>query len=142
MAILLTRYWKWGLTILMGIGVLLFWGIGYPHALSYQEQYQLFLWTTDYFRERVSVAGGLADWLGEFITQFYYYPWAGAVLLAILYMLLQQLVAKLLPSSFYLLSFVVPILLWWHVGNVSVLLSYVVALVLVFGNERVKVKIK
>lgn len=115
----------------MGIGVLLFWGLGYPHALSW-EQYQLFLWTTDYFRERVSVAGGLADWLGEFITQFYYYL-GKAVLLAILYMLLQQLVAKLLPSSFYLLSFVVPILLWWHVGNVSVLLSYAVALVLVVG---------
>ena len=130
---MLTRYWKWGLTILMGIGVLLFWGMGYPHALSYQEQYQLFLWTTDYFRERISVAGGFADWLGEFITQFYYYPWAGAVLLAILYMLVQQLVAKLLPSSFYLLSFVVPILLWWHMGNVSVLLSYVMALVLVVG---------
>lgn len=68
-------------------------------------------------------------------------PVAGAVLLAILYMLLQQLVAKLLPSSFYLLSFVVPILLWWHVGNVSVLLSYAVALVLVVGLAGVVGKV-
>ena len=133
MAILLTRYWKWGLTILMGIGVFLFWGLGYPHALSYQEQYQLFLWTTDYFWERVSVAGGFADWLGEFITQFYYYPWVGAVLVAILYMVLQRLFASLIPSNVYLLSFVPVVLLWWFMGNVSVLLSYAVAMVVVIG---------
>lgn len=127
----MVKYWKWGLSILMGIGVFLFWGWGYPHALSYQEQYQLFLWTTDYFWERVSVAGGFADWLGEFITQFYYYPWVGALLLSLLYVLLQRGVARLLPSSLYLMSFVPVVLLWWHVGDVSVVLSYVVALVMV-----------
>lgn len=130
---LLTRYWKWGLSILLSIGVLLFWGLGFPHALSYQEQYQLFLWTTDYFWERVSIAGGFADWLGEFITQFYYYPWLGAALLTFLYVLLQRAMASLLPSSFYLLSFVPVVLLWWHMGNVSVLLSYVVALIMILG---------
>lgn len=133
---LLTRYWQWGLSILMGIGVLLFWGLGFPHALSYQEQYQLFLWTTDYFWERVSIAGGFADWVGEFITQFYYYPWVGAALLALLYILLQRAVASLLPSSLYLLSFVPAVLLWWHMCNVSVLLSYVVALIMVVGLIR------
>ncbi len=128
---LLAKSWKWGLSVLLGIGVFLFWGLGFPHALSYQEQYQLFLWTTDYFWERVGVAGGFADWLGEFITQFYYYPWVGASLLALLYILLQRGVARLLPSSLYLLSFVPVALLWWHMGDVSTLLSYVVALVLV-----------
>ena len=130
---LLTRYWQWGLSILMSIGVLLFWGLGFPHALSYQEQYQLFLWTTDYFWERVSIAGGFADWVGEFITQFFYYPWVGAALLALLYILLQRAVASLLPPSLYLLSFVPAVLLWWHMGNVSVLLAYVMALILVVG---------
>lgn len=134
---LLVRYWKWGLSILMGIGVLLFWGLGFPHALSYQEQYQLFLWTTDYFWERIGIAGGFADWAGEFITQFYYYPWIGATLLALLYILLQRAVASLLPSSLYLLSFVPIVLLWWHMGNVSVLLSYVIALIMVVGMMRI-----
>lgn len=123
--------------MLLGIGVLLFWGIGFPHALSYQEQYQLFLWTTDYFWERVSVAGGFADWVGEFITQFYYYPWIGAALLAILYVLLQRLVARLLPSSLYLMSFVPVVLVWWHMGNVSVLLSYLVAMIGVIFLEGI-----
>ena len=70
------KYYNWGLSVLVGIGVFLFWYVGYPHALSYQEQYQLFLWTGDYFWERVSLPGGLADWLGEFIVQFYYVEWA------------------------------------------------------------------
>ncbi|MBQ7420239.1 MAG: hypothetical protein IJV17_05825 [Prevotella sp.] len=130
---LLDRYWRWGLTMLMGIGVLLFWGLGYPHALSYHEQYQLFLWTTDYFLERMSVAGGFADWAGEFITQFYYLPWLGAILLAVLYMLLQRAIASLLSPSLYLLSFLPLALLLWHMGDLSVLLSYSVALVLVVG---------
>ena len=59
------KYGPIGLSVLVGIGIFLFWAIGYPHALSYHEQNQLFLWTWDYFTERLSVAGGLADWLGE-----------------------------------------------------------------------------
>ena len=82
---LLKRYWNWGLSVLVGIGIFLFWNVVYPHALSYQEQYQLFLWTGDYFVQRVSVPGGFADWLGEFVVQFYYVEWLGALLLALLF---------------------------------------------------------
>ena len=52
------RYLNWGLSVLVGIGIFLFWYVAYPHALSYQEQYQLFLWTWDYFVERVSLPSG------------------------------------------------------------------------------------
>ena len=61
---------SWAISALLGIVVLLHWLWTYPHALSYQEQYQLFLWTWDYFVVRVGLPGGLADWLGEFIVQF------------------------------------------------------------------------
>ena len=120
------RYWKWGLTVLLGIGVFLFWYLWYPYALSYQEQYQLFLWTGDYFLERVSVPGGLADWLGEFIVQFYYVPWMGALLLSLLYVALQRL--SVIPR-FCLLSFVPPLFLLWLMGDPSVLLSLPVAVI-------------
>ena len=78
------KYLNLGLSVLVGIGIFLFWYVAYPHTLSYQEQYQLFLWTGDYFLERVSLPGGFADWLGEFIVQFYYVEWLGALLLALL----------------------------------------------------------
>ena len=140
-------YLNWGLSVLVGIGVFLFWNVGYPHALSYQEQYQLFLWTWDYFRERVSVPGGLADWLGEFIVQFYYIEWLGALLLALLFVALQRLTLRLLRThgthgdrarEFAKLTGPVPVilsllpvaLLLWLMGDINVLLSLPVAIVL------------
>lgn len=132
--------------MLLGIAVFLFWYKSYPHALSYQEQYQLFLWTADYFWQRISVVGGLADWLGEFVTQFYYKDWLGALLLAVLFVVLQWLVwanmRTFRPSDkrsdgslsspsmlFYPLSMVPCVLLLWLMGDVSVLLSYTMALI-------------
>ena len=128
---LLLRYGNWGLTALLGIAVFLFWTVGYPHALSYHEQYQLFLWTWDYFVERVSVPGGLADWLGEFIVQFYFVEWLGALLLALLFATLLLITAHLLPKGVWRLLSLVPVaVLWWLMGDVNVLLSLPVAVTL------------
>ena len=79
-----------------GIVIFLFWLIGFPQALNYQEQNQLFLLTSDYFRNDLSIAGGLADYISEFIVQFYYVPWLGAILLALVFVILQQLTWKLM----------------------------------------------
>ena len=116
--------------MLVGIGMFLFWYVVYPHALSYQEQYQLFLWTWDYLFERLSLPGGFADWIGEFIVQFFYVEWLGALLLTLLFVALQRLTARLLPKSWLLLSLVPVALLWWLMGDINVLLSLPVAVVL------------
>ena len=133
------RYLDWGLSMLVGIAVFLFWYVAYPHAMSYQEQYQLFLWTGDYFLERVSLPGGLADWLGEFFVQFYYLDWLGALLLALLFVALQRLTARLIRSGkckvkgerwWEILSLLPVALLLWLMGDINVLLSLPVAIVL------------
>ena len=125
--------------MLVGIAVFLFWYVAYPHALSYQEQYQLFLWTCDYFMERISLPGGLADWLGEFVVQFYYVEWLGALLLAGLFVALQRLTAALLPGGMYCLLSLVPVaLVWWLMGDVNVLLSLPVAIVLALGLALIR----
>jgi hypothetical protein len=98
MAKAVTKYLTIGVSMLVGIGIFLFWYVAYPHALSYQEQYQLFLWTGDYFIEKVSLPGGFADWLGEFIVQFYYVEWLGALLLALLFVVLQRIACQILTS--------------------------------------------
>lgn len=127
----ITKYWNIVLSVLVGIGVFLFWYIAYPHALSYQEQYQLFLWTGDYFIEKVSLPGGFADWLSEFIVQFYYVEWLGALLLALLFVALQRLSTRLLPEGAWCLLSLLPVaLLLWLMGDVNVLLSLPVAMVL------------
>lgn len=136
-----SSYAKTAASTLFGALVFLFWGAFYPHALSYQEQYQLFLLTNDYFTQRVAVAGGLADYLGEFLVQFYYLAWAGALVLAVLFVLLQLLTWKLMrqrgcqmASWTYPLSFIPPLLLLWLMGDESVLLSYAVALLIVMAS--------
>lgn len=136
----MAKYCNWGLSVLVGIGMFLFWYVWYPHALSYQEQYQLFLWTWDYFVKRVSLPGGFADWLGEFIVQFYYVEWLGALLLALLFVMLQRVTLKLMDQKDHstslipgLISLVPVALLWWLMGDINVLLSLPVAVVLALG---------
>ena len=119
--------------MLFGIGVFMFWYLIYPHALSYQEQYQLFMWTGDYFCERICVPGGFSEWLGELVIQFYYVEWLGALLLALLIVALQRVVCCAMADSHYLLSFVPSVLLLWLLGDPSVLLGYVWALLIAVG---------
>ncbi len=134
------KYWKWGVSMLVGIGIFLFWYCWYPHALSYQEQYQLFLWTGDYLIEKCSIPGGFADWIGEFIVQFYYIEWLGALLLAMVFVTLQLLTAKLLPKAWWALSLIPVILLLWLMGDINVMLSLPIAVILslAFACWRIK----
>lgn len=121
------------LSLLFAVAVALFWTFPYRCALSYQEQYQLFLFTPSYFTERISVPGGLADYVGEFITQFYYVYAIGAILLALVFFCLQRLTWVLMrrsgvSQSWYLLSFIPAVALWALMGNENVLLSFAIAL--------------
>ena len=63
---LIDRYGSWTLTLLLGIAVFLFWWQCYPFALSYQEQFQLFLLDGEYFMQRLAVPGGLTRYVSEF----------------------------------------------------------------------------
>lgn len=122
-------------TLVVGVSVFLFWWLCYPHALSYQEQYQLFLWTGDYFLQDIRQVGGLADWLGEFFVQFYYVEWLGALVLALLFVAFFLLTTKSVGNVWYAL--IPAALLHVHMGDESVLLSYVVALLLAMSMSLV-----
>ena len=127
------------LSLLFAVAVALFWAFPYRCALSYQEQYQLFLFTPSYFTERISVPGGLADYVAEFITQFYYVYALGAILLALVFFSLQRLTWVLMrrngvSPSWYLLSFIPTMALWALMGNENVLLSFAIALL---GMEEI-----
>lgn len=116
-------------SVIFGIAVFLFWYLLYPHALGFQEQNQLFLFTWDFFVERMSVSGGLADYIAEFFTQFSYIPVLGEVLTALLFVAFQLSVALAIGrNEWYALSFVPPVLLLVYMCDIYVMLSFLVAL--------------
>jgi hypothetical protein len=130
------RRYRIVLTALLGVAVFSFWMWLYPQALNYQEQNQLFLFTWGYLGGRLALPGGFADWVSEFLVQLFYVRWAGALVHALLAVLLQlsvwmaaRYVGKEENRGLYALSFLPSLLMLVHLGDVEVLLSYPVALI-------------
>ena len=118
-------------TLLFGVAVLLFFGMAYPHHLHYQEQYQLFLFDSNYMWEIVKLPGGIADLLGRFCTQFFLYAWVGALIIAVLLSVIQLLVLRLVSwGRLYGLSFVPSFLLWLFLLDENALLGGIWAVLL------------
>ena len=132
---LMIKSWKPLLSLLFGVAVVIFWSVPYMSGLCFQEQYQMFLFDTNYFLERIVLPGGLADYISEFLVQFYYMPVLGGAIIALLLMGIQAAVWGLMKQygarhdfPGYLLSFLPSIALWCAMGDQNVLLSFVVAL--------------
>lgn len=124
------NYLRPAATVVMSVAVFLFWWLGYPEALNYHEQNQLFLFTPGYFLGDICVPGGLADYIGEFIVQFYYVPWLGALLVGMLYGAMQWLMWRVVEKydrGLFLLTFLLPVMMLWHQGDIDTLLSLPVA---------------
>ena len=129
---IIAKHWKGALTLLFGLAVFLFWGVKYPYALAYQEQWQLFQTTAAYLAERLAQPGGAARYAAEFLVQFYNATTVGALILALLYMLLQRLTWRLMSratDTWYPLSFIPAVMLWIVMGDESVMLTFAVSLI-------------
>lgn len=129
----------WLLTLSFGLAIMSFGVQLHPELFSWHEQNQLFLMTYDYFSERMSVAGGLADYISEFLTQFYYYPTVGACVLAVVYVLLQLMLYAVLHCgqkrdhadwTAFILSFLPVTMLIGLMGDIDMMLCFPIALCL------------
>lgn len=63
--------------------------IRYLYHFAYIEQYQLFLFGQDYLNKALQIPGGMAQYIGEFIVQFFYYPMIGAFVSVLLIVVIQ-----------------------------------------------------
>lgn len=119
------------LPLLTAVIVCLFFGLYYPHHLHFQEQFQLFLFDADYAREVMSVPGGVADYLGRFITQFFLYAWIGALWLGILIAAIHAVAVRPLGRGWLsVLSFLPAILLTRAMCDENCLTGSLVAILL------------
>ena len=71
------------LILLWAIASFVFFQFFYPYHLFYQEQNQLFLFSWDYITTYLDKPGWLACLAGDFLTQFYYYRYAGPTILTL-----------------------------------------------------------
>lgn len=101
------------LYVLWAIACFAFFQFVYHYHFLYQEQNQLFLWSTDYLKEYLNKPGWFACMVGDFLTQFYHLQYAGPAILTIVLLLLGHDVRRALQytgmkSSWipYLVSFI------------------------------------
>lgn len=137
------------IVLILALGITLHWALVYPCALSFHEQNQLFRYSWSYLQERLAQPGGLCAWMSEFLTQFYYYPTVGALIIAALLLGIYGCTFRYLHSlqpltpnhdnkapktaltrRSAILSAILPCALLCLMGNEQVMLCYVVALLL------------
>jgi len=117
-------------TLIFGVAVILFFGLAYPHHLHYQEQFQLFLFDSNYAWDIIKLPGGISDLLGRFCTQFFLYAWGGAFVIGFLLSIVQLLTLRLVNwGRFYGLSFVPSFMLWLFLLDENALLCGVWAVI-------------
>ena len=141
MNIIKSKYWQPIILAILSVMVFCYWLFLYPFIPVVREITQLFLWTEDYFTERIVLPGGLAQYLGEMISQFFINPINGAIVYTIIFIVTQQLSILWLRLSFptlkkayrYILSFVLPIILWRLAMLPQIPLTATMAVILVLG---------
>lgn len=129
------KFFKPIISALLFVVMYLFWALPYRSALAYQEQFQLFLLTPSYLQEHISMAGGMAIYISEFLVQFYNNYWIGAAIAAAMTLLAQLLTWQLclaiskhqLGDTAYVLSALPAILLWWAMGDIDLMPAYTIA---------------
>ena len=136
--IIIGTNWRWMLTTVFAVAVFCFWMFELPFLMAAREQVQLFLWNSDYLMERLAVPGGLAQYLGEFIVQFFVKNVYGALWYVVLLVAVQLLTWQLMRSKqrtaksswIYLLSFIPSVILWYLACNPKIPMTPMVAVLL------------
>ena len=75
----------WLVALLIIAGALLMFESDFLWKLQDQN---LFLNTKLFFNEQMVVPGGLLSWMGTYLTQYFYYPWLGTILLSLCWLLM------------------------------------------------------
>ena len=88
------RMREMALIMLWGVVCWLFFQFFYSYHFFYQEQNQLFLLSHDYLATYFRKPGWATCMVGDFFTQFYYYRYAGAVILTLTLLVMGDLLRR------------------------------------------------
>ena len=131
--------------LLFPVAAALYFSIWYGFHTVNLEQLQLFEWTWPYFAATVRMPGGLADYLGRLLSQFYYHAWTGALILAALLALIRALLRALCSRKDAFvgaLSFIPPVLLAMTMclrfPTVTLLVAFALTLTAAWAVTRIR----
>ncbi len=126
------------LPLVVGVAVMLYFGLALPSLLRFQEQLQLFLCSGSYASDVCYLPGGVADYVGRFVTQFFLHTWGGVTLLSLLLVTLYVAVVQLIVNRpivnrliVHVLALLPVLLMCRFLSDDSALLGGLVALLLV-----------
>ena len=74
-----SQVWNIALSPVFFLAVFLYIGKGINPALIYQGQDPIFFFDGTFFKHHLELPGGMADYLGAFLTQFFIRSWLGAL---------------------------------------------------------------
>ncbi len=106
----LKEHWRLSVSVLFGIVVFGLWSLLWPHILMQRESETIFVWDWTFVDDRLAMPWGWCSLTKAFIAQFFYHTVLGAMVMALICLLVQGVVYRLLrlirPSVWlYLLSF-------------------------------------
>lgn len=91
-------------------GSFLFFGFFADYVEFYQEKLSLFVFSRDYLIDKLSQPGSLLIYLGKFLTTFYYYPLAGAIIISVIICLIIYVISKIIRYLSGRESILVPVI--------------------------------
>ena len=109
----IARYLRWGFLCILFLGFYTYFFSLNKFHLFYLEQTQLFRFSGDYFKPFIEKPGEFIFYFGEFLSQFFIYPYLGAgivTLLAAITYVFSHLIFKKLGFSALVWNFI-PVLL-------------------------------
>jgi len=104
------------------------------YVLFYQEKSSLFILSYDFLKLNLNQPGGLLIWLGKFLSTFFFYPLAGAIIISGILTLVVLIIRKLINFSTgengYFFSFIIGIALFYLQTDYRFLLFNIIGLLL------------
>ena len=132
-------------SLLLLVASTVYFSVWYAFHTVNLEQLQLFEGMWAYFAETVSVPGGFSDYLGRFLTQFFYHAWSGALILAGLLVLIRALLRRIctrkdavIGAATFLPSILLMMVLCLRFPTVSLLTAFCLTLVAVLAVKGIR----
>lgn len=122
-------------SLIFVVTALLFWIFFRPEWLNYHEQYQLFQFSFDYLIEHLSLPGGMAVYASEFLVQFFYNTYLGALVVAGVLCGIGLLTKEIVQKGFEIsapepLFYLPSALIWAYSGDEKMLFTFPTAILL------------